>query len=107
MKEEMRQWLNSQGNLPDFMRDFHDQKDLFKSMFRMWQEQAKESIPNVVWTDAMVFTVDFFLWFMAMHGYTLQRTRKKGIQFYSIIETVKHANKTSLDELANAIKLPQ
>lgn len=34
----MEKWLESGNYLPKFMRDFHDQKDLFKSMHYLYQD---------------------------------------------------------------------
>jgi hypothetical protein len=78
-------------HLPDFMRDFHDQKDLFRAVDawdgdnRTADERKRYPRPN--WVDAHVYTVDVFLRFMAEHGYTLQRCRKS-LEFRDIAETV-------------------
>lgn len=67
-------------HLPKFMRDFHDQKDLFRAInaedekMRLPSEREKFPLPH--WMDAHVYTVDVFLRFMAEHGYTLQRCRR-------------------------------
>ena len=72
--------------LPPIMRDFHDCKRLFKRIHEVVQNAREcdkgkveayytENLPN--WVMAQVYTVDFFLWYMAKCGYTLQRSRKK------------------------------
>ena len=73
-------FLDSGEYLPEQLRDFHDQKNLFKSMHHLYQdgENAKE-MPN--WVQGHVYTIDWFLWFMASRGYTLQKCRKKGVEF--------------------------
>lgn len=77
--------------LPAFMRDFHDQKELFKDIQRM-VEARKKAEPNytyldgVSWVAAHVYVVDFFLWFMAQHGYTLQKCRRSDVEFRDIEE---------------------
>jgi predicted nucleic acid-binding Zn-ribbon protein len=67
-------------HLPQFMRDFHDQKDVFRAVsayddtLRTDAERTRHPAPN--WMDAHVYTVDVFLRFMAEHGYTLQKCRR-------------------------------
>ena len=75
---DTRTWLKSLRYLPDFLRDFHAQKEVFKWMhstipadnFVLGNEQLS-------WTAAHVFVIDFFLWHMARCGWTLQRSRVK------------------------------
>lgn len=74
------EWLQTGKYLPEPMRDFHDQKDLFKSMHHLFQDnEGAKDVPN--WRDGHVYIIDFFLWFMASRGYTLQKTRTKGVEF--------------------------
>ncbi len=76
----LQSWLSSMEYLPKQMRDFHDQKDLFKSMHFLYQVD-EESDPVPFWTKGHVYVIDWFLWFMASRGYTLQKTRKKNVDF--------------------------
>jgi hypothetical protein len=71
-------WLHSGEYLPPFMRDFHDQKDLFRALQEVVEtSNAKHgNILSVTWTDAHIYTVDVFLWCLARRGWTLQRSRK-------------------------------
>ena len=87
----------SQG-LPKFLRDFHDQKDVFKAIWRCVERKRvhpefRGYLERMSWVDAHVFTIDFFLWFMARHGYTLQRKRKSqregDLDLYATIEQMK------------------
>lgn len=73
-------WLRSGEYLPARMRDFHDQKNLFKSMHYL-QQDSQGAENNPTWVQGHIYIIDFFLWFMASRGYTLQKTRKKGIDF--------------------------
>jgi len=76
----MNKWLESLEYLPKFMRDFHDQADLFKSIHLLYRDSSNASeMPNFV--NGQIYVIDWFLWFMASRGYTLQKTRKKGIKF--------------------------
>lgn len=78
------EWMQG-GYLPPILRDFHDQKRIFKivgEMVARRQARAESSydrmmtdLPN--WVVAHIYVIDFFLWFMAKRGYTLQRSRAK------------------------------
>jgi len=57
-------------HLPKFMRDFHDQKELFKTI------EFVLGPGNVSWVEGHIYVIDRFLKFMAMHGYTLRKTRQ-------------------------------
>jgi hypothetical protein len=79
MPDNLDAWMKEGRYLPEFMRDFHDQKDLFKAMDEVAQRSVTNGnayIKDVSWIGAQVYTVDIFLWVMAKHGYTLQKTRK-------------------------------
>lgn len=72
-------WLKSGEYLPEVLRDFHDQKEVFKAMHEIIQEPGPEEFikrPN--WIEGQCYVIDVFLWFMARRGYTLQRTRRRG-----------------------------
>lgn len=76
----LKSYLESGEYLPKRMRDFHDQKELFKSMHYLFQgNKGFEQIPS--WVIGHIYIIDFFLWFMAARGYTLQKTRKKNVEF--------------------------
>lgn len=82
MTSNLDSWLKSGKYLPEFMRDFHAQKDLFKTMHnRIGEPQPNDLIKRPSWIEGHCYVIDVFLWFMAKRGYTLQRTRKKGIEF--------------------------
>jgi len=85
------QYLKNQEYLPEFVSDFHDQKDLFKAIYDQYREgNQKKLLEDVNWVDAHVFTIDVFLWWMGEHGYKLQKIRKKGIEFYDPEQTIEH-----------------
>lgn len=81
----MQQWLDSQGHLPKWFRDFHTQKDVFKWIWRAVVKNpgAEEKLAGLDWIKAHVFVIDYFLWFMAKHGYTLQPVKKKDFEFFN------------------------
>jgi hypothetical protein len=70
---DLEQWLKSGAYLPPPMRDFHDQKDVFKALYDTIR--MPERLQHISWVDAQIFTIDIFLWWMARRGYTLQRCR--------------------------------
>lgn len=72
------QWLKSGEYLPEPLRDFHNQKDVFKAMHEIIQERPGDTIKRPSWIEGQVYVIDIFLWFMARRGWTLQRTRRTG-----------------------------
>jgi len=82
------EWLKSGKYLPKFMRDFHDQKDLFKTIDRRIKPDQTALIKRPSWMECQVYVIDTFLWFMARRGYTLQRTRQK-CEFRDIEDDIK------------------
>ncbi len=87
--KSLHEWLDSSDEplyLPPFMRDFHDQKDIFKEIATLYQDSENaERMPN--WVNAHVYTVDWFLYYMASRGYTLQKSRKKDVNFRPLFVT--------------------
>lgn len=76
--DQITAWLNSGEYLPPIMRDFHDQKDIFKAMHQQYENgnySAEQEMPN--WANGQCYVIDWFLWYMAGRGYTLQKNRKR------------------------------
>ena len=90
--------------LPNFLRDFHDQKDVFKCV-QEWQAKYPPDriLPNS-WQDNHVYTIDLFLFFMGLHGYKLQKIRSKKVEFYDIEATIEVYKKRKADEFNNILK---
>ncbi len=76
-------WLLSGEYLPEFMRDFHDQKDVFKAMHHVIVNADQNGNAR----DGHIYVVDTFLWYMARCGYTLQRSRKQ-VEFRSMEDDI-------------------
>lgn len=74
---DLATWLKSGKYLPSPMRDFHDQKLLFKRIQEMSDRYKWLENEQPCFRVSMCYTIDVFLWFMAMHGYTLQRSRQR------------------------------
>jgi len=91
--------------LPEFMQDFHDQKDVFKCI-QEWYEQNPPigmNMPNS-WVDNQIYTIDLFLFFMSLHGYKLQKIRTKSVEFCDINATINEFRKRKVDEFNNILK---
>lgn len=71
------EWLKSGAYLPKPLRDFHDAKDVFKTVHTKIDLSKNEYCKDITWTSAQVYVIDIFLWFMAKRGWTLQRSRSK------------------------------
>ena len=77
-------WLSSGEYMPEFLRDFHRQKDLFKAM----HNTITNADENGNWREGHIYVVDTFLWYMARCGYTLQRSRKQ-VPFRSMDDDIE------------------
>jgi hypothetical protein len=75
-EQQIVSFINDGKHLPKWMQDFHDQKDVFKAI-----EQTLGRIEppyDVNWVNAQCYVIDRFLRFMALHGYTLRKTKRFG-----------------------------
>jgi hypothetical protein len=100
---KLTQWLKDGKHLPEFMRDFHDQKRIFKRLDEVRENDAthrREDIPN--WISAHIYVIDFFLWYMGRRGYTLQKSRAKH-EFTDIHQDLADFDKRELEELGKFI----
>ena len=77
MNNALKRWREDQKHLPEFMRDFHNCKRLFKGIADFIVVEDDHPAKDVNWRQAHCYTIDVFLWFMARHGYTLQRSRTR------------------------------
>lgn len=91
----MDKWRESGKYLPPAFRDFHDQKALFKTIHGTINVEEHGYVEDINWAAGHVYVIDIFLWFMALHGYTLQKNRTR-LDFNDIddaIEVVKERNR--------------
>lgn len=89
MNQQLQEWRKAGKHLPDILKDFHDQKDIFKAMHEMLGEQEPNAlIKRPTWVAGQCYVIDCFLWFMARHGYTLQRSRAN-LEFDSLADNLK------------------
>lgn len=72
-------WMKAGKHLPEPLRDFHDQKEVFKAMHDMQKPASHlDAIGghySLDFVTGQCYVIDRFLWFMARRGYTLQRSR--------------------------------
>lgn len=93
--DRLADWLRSGRYLPAPLRDFHDQKEAFKSLWERVERRkaadpsAASYLGGITWVAAQVLVIDHFLWFMAAHGWTLQRSRAPVMRFDDLSETIK------------------
>jgi len=97
MDDKTTEWLKSLQYLPEGLRDFHDQKDVFKAMHDIINVQGHEYARSVDWVTGQCYVIDIFLWFMARRGYTLQRSRAK-VPFRDLHEDVANARTQRLSK---------
>lgn len=74
---DMDRWIKSAAYLPPPLRDFHDQKDLFKTIHDTTAVEKHAYAGEIGWMSGQCYVIDIFLWWMAKRGYTLQRSRQK------------------------------
>jgi hypothetical protein len=103
MTDELNAWIKSGEYLPDLMRDFHDQKELFKTLHQTVNVKGHKYAGDVSWVVGHCYTVDIFLWWMAQHGYVLRRASKK--RGYRDLETsLSTARQARSHQLLSALK---
>ena len=74
---DMQTWLDEGRHLPECLRDFHDQKDIFKAIHETTKVEDHPYAGEVNWRTGQCYVIDIFLWWMAKRGYTLQRSRMR------------------------------
>lgn len=94
MPDALDAWMKSGAYLPDVLRDFHDQKDVFKAMHNLQQPKGPSDLEAgafaLDFVTGQCYVIDRFLWFMARRGYTLQRSRAR-LPFRDLQADVKAA----------------
>lgn len=94
-KKSLKEFLGKQENyLPSFLKDFHDQKDFFKTLWhdtlhvRTKNDVMEPYIRRLDWVLIHTFIIDDFLRYMAAHGWTLQRARQQ-VEFLDLEEAIE------------------
>ena len=102
MKRPISEWRESKDYLPDFLRDFHDQKDLFKCMHEMIDVEKNEYAKTVSWVAGQCYVIDIFLWFLSRYGYKIQRSSAK-VEFENLNDAIRRCNEKHMSQLAATI----
>jgi hypothetical protein len=100
--KDRRQWMKDGEYLPEFMRDFHDQKDLFKTIHQFLNMEKNTYVKDISWVQGQCYVIDVFLWFMAMHGYTLSKSRVQA-DFRNLHETLDAEEKKRDEQSASVL----
>ena len=95
-KKRLGEWLKSGAYLPPRLRDFHAQKDLFKTIEEMLARSPISDEVRDSWIGRHVYVIDYFLWFMARHGYTLQRSRQP-VEFEDLNATIAERQERDME----------
>jgi len=103
---DFEKWMKTGKYLPDFMRDFHAQKRVFKRINEIVENDKKgerphHDMPN--WVTAHIYVVDFFLWYMGRRGYTLQKSRADQ-PFINIADDLNDFDRREFEEFSNFIR---
>jgi len=93
----MDEWLKNGKYLPEEIRDFHDQKDLFKGIHENVKMEDSYT-KDITWAAGHCYVIDIFLWFMAKRGYTLQKSRKN-LKFRSLSDDIKMLNQARMSRM--------
>lgn len=111
----INKWLSQGDYLPKPLRDFHKQKKVFKMIDELMSRRVANykcdhgfEPPEVVvnWVAGHIYVIDVFLWFMAKHGYTLQKMRSRKdspLEFSDLSEAIKTFDERRT-ELSRSIK---
>jgi hypothetical protein len=101
---KLSNWMTSGGYLPPALRDFHDQKEVFKTMHEIVAIPDNDYAKNVDWITGQVYVIDVFLWFMAKRGYTLQRSRQR-LPFHDLDDDLARCRKVRDAQFTKALGL--
>lgn len=92
------EWLQSGEYLPGFLRDFHDQKDVFNAM----HDTIGNANENGNARDGRIYVIDTFLWYMARCGYTLQKSRKN-VEFKDMQDDIERSKEWRREAFSRVI----
>lgn len=102
MDASVAAWRESLRYLPKFLRDFHDQKDVFKTLHDEVGVHKHEYAKEVGWIMGQCYVIDIFLWHMARHGWVLRRSPLK-LKFDDIETTNAESKERRMIETGRVI----
>jgi hypothetical protein len=106
MNKPYQQFVESSEHLPAPIQDFHDAKDVFKTMWAQFSlEKFPPAIKNFGWINCQILVIDIFLWWMAKRGWTLQRSRAK-VNFLDLDKDIEEYQRKEDEETRNFFRRP-
>ncbi len=102
MSNNFNKWREEGKHLPEFLRDFHDQKDLFKYLHDAVDIEDHGMVKDINWTQGHAYVIDIFLFVMAKYGYTLQKSRSH-FNFSDLESVIQENNKRRSDIFAKSL----
>lgn len=100
-KIDWSHWVRDSLHLPKFLRDFHDQKEIFKTINHLLPNH-KDSTENITWIQGHCYVIDKFLRFMAIHGCTLQKS-KANVRFLDLNKSIREFQDYDIEILKMAL----
>lgn len=88
MKKSLEDWRNEGKHLPEFLRDFHDQKEFFNFLHEFNDLHNHDMLKDIDPMKGHIYSLDVLLWSLARFGYTLQKSRAQ-VEFNDLDEMVK------------------
>lgn len=101
--EEVTKWRKDGKHLPRFLRDPQDQKALIASMHYFTCKADCPELDEITMLIGENYIFNFFLWFMARHGYTLQKTRTD-LPFEDIKQNIEEYRKQQQEKFFGVLK---
>lgn len=92
-KRKPERYVDSGLHLPSPLKDPYDAEDLFKLMHRLYGKDDEDchvfatTGERINWYMGQCYVIDWFLWFMGQHGWTLQRSRAN-VEFKDLAERI-------------------
>ena len=102
MKKDIDTFLQSGKYLPKPLRDFHDAKEVLKTIHGTMNIEKNEYARKVNWITGSCYVIDVFLWFMARRGWTMQRSRAN-VDFLDLNEDIELRRKKDAEMLTQML----
>lgn len=97
-KRTIDEYRESLDYLPDFLKDFHDQKDAFKCVHETIRIENHDYCKDISWVEGQCYVIDIFLWWAARYGYKLQKT-KANVEFRDLDEDIRANNSSAMEAM--------
>lgn len=100
-REKLMTRIRAAKHLPKFLRDFHDQKDVFKSVHYVMARNNPKTCEKVNWIDGQCYVIDVFLKFMALHGYEMRKSKARPT--YDLQQTINERQDREMEALKGVL----